>query len=183
MAKKQALINKNTRRSQKINVIFNATADLKLANKYRDLSWQTIQRDFGVLKPDGKEIPKRLTKPTDINAYFERTKPYRQHLNNVKLLGNYNIPIEFTSKSKRRRQEIWGDFSGKDKTTGDYKMPETLDDLASNINLSRGLDPNSSFGYATVYYSFTDNLEIADVLKNMVIINKLLDVYEYVVKV
>jgi hypothetical protein len=62
-------------------------------------------------------------------------------------------------------------------------MPETLDDLASNINLSRGLDPNSSFGYATVYYSFTDNLEIADVLKNMVIINKLLDVYEYVVKV
>jgi len=34
-----------------------------------------------------------------------------------------------------------------------------------------------------VYYSFTDNLEIADVLKNMVIINKLLDVYEYVVKV
>jgi hypothetical protein len=62
-------------------------------------------------------------------------------------------------------------------------MPETLDNLAAKINLSQGLDPNSSYGYAAVYYSFTEDIDVAEVLKNMNIINKELDVYSYEKKV
>jgi hypothetical protein len=183
MAKKQASTNKNTRRRQKINVIFNATSDLKLANKYRDLSWETIQRDFGVLKPEGKTIPTKKEAPKNIDEYFKATREYREHLNNVNLLGNYKIPNQYTSKSKRNRQEIWSVFSSKDEATDKYKMPETLDNLAAKINLSQGLDPNSSYGYAAVYYSFTEDIDVAEVLKNMNIINKELDVYSYEKKV
>jgi hypothetical protein len=183
MAKKQPSTDKNIRRRQKINVIFNATADLKLANKYRDLSWETIQRDFGVIKPEGKTIPTKKDKPSNIEQYFKETQGYRDHLNKVKLLGNYKIPTEFTSKTKRKRQEIWSVFSSKDDITDDYKMPDTLDNLAAKINLSQGLDPNSSFGYAAVYYSFTEDIDVAEVLKNMNLINKELDVYSYEKKV
>ena len=183
MAKKQASLNKNIRRRQKINVIFNATNDLNLANKFRDLSWERIQREFGVLKPEGKTIPPKQDKPKSLDEYFTNTKEYRQHLNSVNLLGNYKIPTEFSSKTKKQRQESWSVFSSKDKETKEYKMPEALDDLASRINMSEGLDPNSSFGYAAVYYSFTENIDIAEVLKNLRIIDREFDVYEYTKKV
>lgn len=185
MAKKVASTkaNKNIRRRQKINSIFNATSDLALANKFRDLSWERIQREFGVEKPVGKEIPPKKDKPKDLETYFKETKGYRDHLTRVKLLGNYKIPIEFSSKTKESRQKTWGEFSSKDKATDEYNMPDTLDDLAARINMAEGLDPNSHFGYAAVYYSFTENLDVAEVLKNLRIIDRDFDVYEYTKKV
>lgn len=181
MAKNTA--SKNIRRRQKINVIFNATFDDQLAQKYRDASWERIQKEFGVLKPEGKSIPDKQPAPKEIKEYLNRTESYREHLDRVELNGNYKIPKKFTGKTREDREDVWSDFSSKDKITKEYLMPQSLDKLASNINLSNGLDPNSNFGYAAVYYSFTLDLDIADVLKDMRIINKELDVYTYDKKV
>lgn len=175
--------NKNIRRRQKINSILNATFDDALAQKYRDSSWEKIQKEFGVMKPDGKSIPTLKPKPKEIEEYLEKTESYREYLNKVQLTGNYKIPIKFTAKTKEKRENVWSDFSSKDKETKLYKMPESLDKLAANINLSEGLDPNSSYGYATVYFAFTQDLDVASVLKDMTIINKELDVYQYNKKV
>lgn len=184
MAKKLATPNlKSIRRQQKINSIFNLTADSKLAQKYRDASWETIQRDFGVLKPEGKTIPKKQTAPKEIKEYLEYTEPYREHLAKVNLIGNFKIPLKYSGRSKLKREETWSEFSSKDKATKEYLMPETLDRLAERVNLSEGLDPNSSYGYAAVYYSFTLDIDIAEVLKDMTIINKEADVYTYEKKV
>ena len=181
MAKNTA--SKNIRRRQKINAIFNATFDDQLAQRYRDASWQRIEKEFGVLKPEGQTIPDKQTAPKEIKEYLKRTESYRQHLDKVELNGNYKIPKKYSGKTRREREEVWSEFSSKDKQTKQYIMPDSLDKLASNINLSNGLDPNSSYGYAAVYYSFTQDLDIATVLKDMNIINKELDVYTYEKKV
>lgn len=174
---------KNIRRRQKINTIINATFDEKLAQKYRDVSWERIQREFGVIKPEGQTVPILKEQPKGIKEYLERTETYRQHLDRVELNGNYKIPKKYSGKTKREREEVWSAFSSKDKETRSYLMPESLDKLAGNINLSQGLDPNSSYGYAAVYYSFTNDIDVAAVLKDMNIVNKELDVYNYEKKV
>jgi hypothetical protein len=184
MAKKPALTNtKSIRRQQKIISIFNVTADSKLAQKYRDASWEIIQRDFGVLKPEGNTIPPKATAPTEIKEYLKYTEPYREHLAKVNLIGNFRIPMKYAGKTKEKREDTWSDFSSKDKETKQYLMPKELDSLAERVNLSEGLDPNSHYGYAAVYYSFTEDIDIADVLKNMTIIDKEQDVYTYEKKV
>lgn len=174
---------KNLRRRQKINSILNATFDESLAQKYRDASWQRIEREFGVLKPEGKTIPIKQTEPEDIEKYLVKTDSYREHLAKVNLIGNFKIPKKFSAKTKEKREKVWSNFSSKDKETKEYKMPQSLDKLASSINLSEGLDPNSSYGYAAVYYGFTLESDIATILKDMKIINKELDVYTYEKKV
>jgi hypothetical protein len=184
MAKKQVSTNtKNIRRRQKINSVFNVTADEKLAQKYRDASWQTLERDFGIIKPVGQTIPPKNTAPQDIKGYLSYTEPYREHLAKVNLIGNFKIPLKYSGKTRIQRENTWSDFSSKDKTTKEYLMPESLDKLAERVNLSEGLDPNSSYGYAAVYYSFTEDIDIAEVLKDMRIIDKEMDVYSYEKKV
>ena len=184
MAKKQTSTNtKAIRRRQKINSVFNVTADDKLAQKYRDASWQTLQRDFGIIKPEGQTIPPKNTAPQDIKGYLQYTEPYREHLAQVNLIGNFRIPLKYAGKTKENREDTWSDFSSKDKATKEYLMPSELEKLAARVNLSEGMDPNSHYGYAAVYYSFTEDIDIADVLKNMTIIDKENDVYSYVKKV
>lgn len=87
---------------------------------------------------------------------------------------------EFVSEAitKPDREEIWSYWSTpKAPGSKEYYMPDEFERLAEQINLSQGMDVNSHYGYAVLYYSYTKNVPVADIMNEVKVSNKFLDVY------
>ena len=66
------------------------------------------------------------------------------------------------------RRELWKNYSAQDENGRHKNMPRNFEALARSINVSHGFDKFSNFGYAVVYYAFTENKPLTSVMKMII---------------
>lgn len=72
----------------------------------------------------------------------------------------------FEDEMDRRRN--WSRWSSKT-PDGRSLMPKSLDKMARDINRQNGFDEYSNYGYAVVYYSYTEDTPIEIIMKQMTV--------------
>jgi len=150
MTKKQA-------RELKYAYIRNFTMDAKIARQARDWSWKRIESELGLQKveqrPRLKPIPKR------VDTYLDRTRGYREYLQKENKIEKFRFTMK---QSKKDRISTWKEFSIKD------KFPDEFETLSHRLNKQRGYDITDSYGFAVVFYAFTEDKSIEEIESLMV---------------
>ena len=151
--------NKTKNRKLKYAYIRNYTLNAELAQQARDWSWKKIERELGLEKIDEK--PRLKPIPKRVDTYLNRTEKYREYLNKEKKIEKYRFAVKQTPS---QRKDTWSRFSEKDAKD----MPKELNTLSEQINIKNGFDPNASYGYAVVFYSFIQDKSIDQIEELMV---------------
>jgi len=132
------------------------------------------------------KISKDFAKAEQRKESFKQWKSERE---SIKRSAAAKAKKDYVPEKRSTKDDIWSYWSTpKEKITDvnkkvDFYMPEQFDTLASNINLSQGLDPNASFGYAVIYYSYLRDEPIVDVMNNVKVSNRFLETYDNPYKV
>lgn len=150
---------KQQNRKLKYSYIRNYTMDAELAQKARDWSWKKIENELGLKKVD--ERPRLKPIPRRVDTYLNRTEKYREYLKDEKKIDQFRFAVKQTAN---QRKQTWIRFSEKDAKD----MPKELNELAEQINMKNGFDPNESYGFAVVFYSFTQDKRIDEIEALMV---------------
>lgn len=151
--------NKTKNRKLKYSYVRNYTLNAELATQARDWSWKKIEAELGLQKIDQK--PRLNPIPKRVDTYLNRTEKYRQYLNENNKIEKYRFAVKQTPT---QRKQTWTKFSEKDAKD----MPKELNELAEQINIKNGFDPNESYGFAVVFYSFIQDKRIDEIEELMV---------------
>lgn len=151
--------NKTKNRKLKYSYVRNYTLNAELAQQARDWSWKKIEAELGLQKIDQK--PRLNPIPKRVDTYLNRTEKYRQYLNENNKIEKYRFAVKQTPT---QRKQTWTKFSEKDAKD----MPKELNELAEQINIKNGFDPNESYGFAVVFYSFIQDKRIDEIEELMV---------------
>jgi hypothetical protein len=151
--------NKTKNRKLKYSYVRNYTLNAELAQQARDWSWKKIEAELGLEKIDAK--PRLNPIPKRVDTYLKRTEKYREYLNENNKIEKYRFAVKQTPT---QRKETWTRFSEKDAKD----MPKELNTLAEQINIKNGFDPNDSYGFAVVFYSFIQDKRIDEIEELMV---------------
>ena len=145
---------KTDNRKLKYSYVRNYTLDAELAQKARDWSWKKIENELGLQKVDTK--PRLKPIPKRVDTYLNRTEKYREYLQQNNKIDQYRFAVK---QSASQRKATWTRFSEKDAKD----MPQELNELANQINIKNGFDPNDSYGFAVVFYSFIQDKRIDEI--------------------
>jgi hypothetical protein len=154
-----------------------------------------IPKDIDVYLENTKSYRKYLSE-TGLIGTFKMSKDFSKSVLNSKKYKEYKAAkdkADQEARDKKRettkekvseaitkpdREEIWSYWSTpKTKGSKEFYMPDEFERLAEQINLSQGMDVNSHYGYAVLYYSYTKNVAVADIMNEVKVSNKFLDVY------
>ena len=169
MSKKQKADKRNRIRKLKYATVMNYMGDHKLAREARDWSNFRILQTYGLkvgkrtpkIKPLGKrakanrriELKKYLMALESGYSLDEAKEIKKETYSTIIAKAPENTLYKYKIKGRKNRRDVWADWSKQDMEN----MPTEVIDLAENINISKGYDPNAKYGFAVVFYSYTEN--------------------------
>lgn len=165
------------REKRRYRSVLNATGDVAFARSMRGRSDTYIFENYGIKIPKKTPEIKTYTKETRYKKQLE-TRRYRYAVERgirpqdaVKLKKSsfevieekaryytpVNRPIVIKKPSKDelrdRRIKRWGEWSKKENREN---FPKFIKNMAMQINVKRGFDVNSKYGYTVVFYSYIE---------------------------
>ena len=189
----------NDKRRYKYAIILNATGNVKLATKDRQLSDANFTAKYGFDVRKTERQPKGARKSTQYiyNKYLRlRDLGYKPEVAKklkyqpIKELGG-KLGIGFVStafnqpapKTKASRKDRWKKWAEKD------AIPEYIKKLAYQINDTtklpngRKLDIDDKYGFAICYYAYIENKPINEIIDQMQLDRNDGDIYQYQKKI